>query len=179
MEPFRLKLKIGPHEFEAEGAEESVTKQFEAWQRLIASPSASTPVLPSPPPVVVPPLGDLAANVTPQTGTSMPGEFDRLFRHEGRVVSLTILPDNQPDAGLLLLLGQRVYNKTDLVTGQQIADGLKRSGFPFDRVDRGWGEHLDLYVMKSGVRRAVTYRLTNPGIDRARTVAKELLEKVP
>ena len=32
MEPFRLKLKVGPHEFEAEGEQESVERQFALWR---------------------------------------------------------------------------------------------------------------------------------------------------
>ena len=36
MEPFRLKMKIGAHEFEAEGEQETVERQFALWRELLA-----------------------------------------------------------------------------------------------------------------------------------------------
>ena len=179
MEPFRLKLKVGQHEFEAEGEQESVERQLAVWRELIASPSGSVQPPASPPPpyggvVVTPPTA------TP-TGEDSRAEYDKLFRHDSRVVSLTVLPTGNQriaDACLLLLLGQRVYNGAEQVTGQQIIDGLKQSGVTVERVDRSWGEHDGVNVLRVGQRRGVKYRMTNPGLARARELARELLKIV-
>lgn len=170
MEPYRLKVKVGAHEFEAEGTPEDVRAQFEMWRELIAMSGVATP--PAPPP-------GAAGSAPGQPAPDSRADFDRLFRHDGRVVSLTMAPDRAEDALLLLLLGQKVYNSDDLVTGSQLQDGLKITGLPMDRVDRGWGEHLGSNVVRIGQRRAVRYRLTNPGDRRAREIAKELLARLP
>lgn len=183
MEPFRLKLKVGPHEFEAEGEQESVERQLAVWRELIASPSGAIPVAPSPPPPATPgmqppPLGE---SVQPPSEPKK-SEYDRLFQHDDRVVSLTVLPTGAQrvaDAGLLILLGQRTYNQLETVTGQQITDGLKQSGLTVERMDRSWGDHLDVNVLRAGQRRGVKYRLTNPGLTRAREIANELLKTLP
>src|SRR5437870_4412890 len=99
MEPFRLKLKVGPHEFEAEGDQETVERQLAVWRELIASPS-SAPTLPSPPPQV-PPVGPGAVvdSAAVTNGPDLRAEYAKLFKHDGRVVSLTVLPNgNQREA---------------------------------------------------------------------------------
>jgi len=180
MEPFRLKLKVGQHEFEAEGEQESVERQFAMWRDLIASPSAQPPAsAPPPAPAITtpavdsPPLGVVA---DPRT------EFDKIFRHEGRIVSLTIIPNGpqkMADAALLMLLGQQIYNGDDLVTGGQVLDGLKRSGISVERADRVFGEHMDQNVIRIGAHRGVKYRMTNPGVARAKELARGLVAMVP
>jgi len=185
VEPFRLKLKIGPHEFEAEGAQETVERQFAVWRELIASPSASAQ-----PPISAPPAAGPASPppavpsliVSAMTDDIPRPHYDRLFRHEGRVVSLTILPtgaDREANAALLLLLGQQVYNAEALVSGGDILQGLQRSGIPVQRADRVFGGHMDTNVIRVGQHRAVKYRLTTLGLPLARQLAKELLTMVP
>ena len=180
MEPFRLKLKVGPHEFEAEGDQESVEKQLAIWRDLIGSPAASAPLLASPPPAVVPAITPPAPS--PAVVPESRAEYDRLFRHGGRVVSLTVLPsgaNRDGDAALLILLGQKVYNGDDQVTGMTINDGLQLSGIKVARIDRVWGEHWEVNVIRSGAHRGTRYRLTHPGMARARELAAELLKLVP
>jgi hypothetical protein len=182
MEPFRLKLKVGQHEFEAEGDQESVERQLAVWRELIASPSSAIPVAPSPPPITppLPPSGEAALPIPPAVEPRRT-EYDRLFQHDARVVSLTAMPNGQriADSALLILLGQKIYNNADLVTGQQITDGLAQSGITVERMDRSWGEHLDVNVLRSGQRRGVKYRLTNPGLAKAKEIANELLSTLP
>jgi hypothetical protein len=179
MEPFRLKLKVGPHEFEAEGEQESVERQFSLWRELIASPSGVIPVAPSPPPA--PPGTQPSSAALPELEAKR-SDYERLFHHDARVVSLTVLPNGAQraaDAALLVLLGQRTFNQLETVTGQQITDGLKLSGLSVERMDRNWGDHLDVNVLRAGQRRGVKYRLTNPGLVRAREIANELLKTLP
>src|SRR5262245_54066226 len=52
METQRLRVKIGPHEFEAEGPPDTVSKQYADWREMIASlPAATTQ---SAPPAIPP-----------------------------------------------------------------------------------------------------------------------------
>jgi hypothetical protein len=178
MEPFRLKLKVGPHEFEAEGDQESVEKQLAVWRELIGSPLATTPTLASPPPDP-PPLPGTAP--LPPRSVSR-AAFDKVFQHDGRVVSLTLLPqgDNvESDAGLLLLLGQKVYNGLDAVTGSQLIEGLEVSGCKVARADRLFDRIMDRDVTRYGQHRGTKYRMTHPGLSRASDLLRELVERVP
>lgn len=193
MESFRLKLKVGQHEFEAEGDQETVAAQLAIWKELIAGPSGQTPIAPTLPsatangPAMVAPI---TTESTPAAATSSANgdiprvDLDKLFQQDGRLVYLTALPTGErriADAAMLLLLGQRVYNSTDLVTGSQILDGLERSGLgTFERADGTLGDYVEpqKYVIRSGVRRGVKYRLTPPGLAKAKEIAKELLKMV-
>jgi hypothetical protein len=173
MEPFRLKMKIGAHEFEAEGDQDTVERQFAIWREMIA---ASPSLLASPPPATDP------GPALGEPPTAQPRrEFGKIFRHEGRVVSLSALPTNgsPADAALLLMLGQQAYNNEALITGNQLIQGMARSGLPVPRVDRVFGEHMGTNVIRVGVHRAVRYRLTNPGVARATEMAVELAGTVP
>lgn len=184
MEPFRLKLKVGPHEFEAEGARETVAEQLAIWRELIASPNAMASPPPAPqavPPAESVPTAPLGQPIT--NGDISRAEFDKLFQHDGRLVYLTALPlgeRREADAALLLLLGQRLYNSTDLVTGGQLLDGLQRSGLGKPgRADLTLKDYIEQqHVIRSGAHRGVKYRLTPPGVVRAKEIAKELLKMV-
>ena len=63
MDVTNLRMKIGPHEFEAEGPRELVAAHFEAWKQLIAArPATEATVEPAAPRQhTVPPAGTLAA----------------------------------------------------------------------------------------------------------------------
>ena len=182
MEPFRLKLKVGPHEFEAEGEQESVERQLAVWRELISTPSAaSQPTASAPPAPPADPNSGPADGTQPAAFAASRAEYDKLFRHDGRVVSLTVMPNGgkrTADGALLILLGQKIYNGVDLVTGQTIIDGLKQSGVTVERMDRSWGEHLKVNVLRIGQHRGVKYRLTNPGVQRANELVKEMLQLV-
>jgi hypothetical protein len=179
MEPFRLRLKIGPHEFEAEGDQETVERQFALWRELVSSPAASTPTLPSPPP---PATGATTPAPTPPVEPEGPVvPFDRLFRHDGEIVSLSALPNGarrEADAALLLLLARKHYLAEELVTGGRLRQGLADSGIPVERVDRVWDDYMEIYVTRSGQNRAVRYRLTNPGRSKAVELARGLADMV-
>lgn len=166
MEPFRIHLKVGPHEFEAQGEQEAVERQAALWRELITSHLASPP----------PP-----AHGTPSPGNpAAPGRFqdyDRIFRHEGRVVSLSVLPQGEsvgPNAALLVLLGRKYYEKEDLVGGAAVLEGLSRSGIEVERADRAFDTHIPGNVLRTGRNRGVKYRLTNVGATRAEEIAREL-----
>jgi hypothetical protein len=177
MEPFRLHIKIGEHEFDAQGEQEAVERQFATWRELISQ-------LPSPPPG--PAQHAVESPLPSPTGPGSVGDFveyDKVFHQDQRVVSLTALPRGdhaEADAALLILLGRKHYLNEDLVGGAWVLDGLERSGIPVrvGRVDRLFGDYIDQLVLRSGKGRAVRYRLTNQGLVRAKEMARELAKAV-
>ena len=116
MDNYRLKIKIGDHEFEAEGPSHIVQSQFSAFKDLIANlPSIST---------VQNPLVNTQNEADNSVGAGQSAlTLERVARVEDRVVSLTARPEKIEDALLLLLLGQRIFRANDSVTGSEVIDG--------------------------------------------------------
>jgi hypothetical protein len=175
LDGYKLKVKIGPNEFEAEGPQESVEKQFLAWSELISKSNAAPNqnqirqaqgVTPLPP----------ALDPNPDEATVLVG---KIARNDGKVLSLTALPggdDREGESALLILLGHKVLRSSDLVSGDDLLNGLKQTGFSgTERADRIAGrlERQGL-ITRTGVRRGVKYRLTNPGFTRAWDLARQL-----
>src|ERR1700691_1148055 len=100
MDNSKLKLKIGPHEFEAEGPTSVIQAQFEAFKELIAGGNLN--------------YADSNKSVTAQAITSNGNNayetslnLDKITRIDERIVSLTARPETIEDAALVILLGQR------------------------------------------------------------------------
>ena len=172
MDTCKLKIKVGPHEFEAEGPTDIVQEQFLAFKEL----AATAPTQAS--------AGAPRSNEPPQPSRPTPSEIDdnltEIMRVEDRVVSLLIKPDTVDAALLLLLYGQKVLRKNDAVTGAEMLDGVKATGgLAVTRVDKLLEKLAtagDVLVM--GTRRAKRYRLTNAGLAKARTIADSLVSLV-
>jgi hypothetical protein len=173
MDSYRIKVKIGDNEFDAEGPPDLVKAQFEAFKEIITSlpPRNDTPIVQ---PVQQVPFIQAVAQESEQAN------FEKMFKAEGRVISLTALPANVMDAVLLTLFGQRTFRNNDSITGAEIKDGLVQSGYRVDRVDRFidklTGEGL---VIKIGIGKASRYRLTNQGLARALGLARDVLATIP
>jgi hypothetical protein len=171
---YRLKIKIGQHEFEAEGPAEIVREQFEAFKQLV---SASTPLTQNPPStndnsVTLPTLAqDMAFDDT---------ALGKIMKKEARVVSLTIRPKNIEEALLLIILVQRCLRGMEVTTGGEFMAGITATGgVSVTRVDRlleKMGRDGDLIV--AGERRSKRYRFTNTGLLKAQKIATELLATV-
>ena len=173
MDHYRLKLKIGEHEFEAVGPTDVVQSQFEAFKNLIASLPTISAAEKS-----IANTQIKSDNTTSASETAL--ALEKITRVEDRVVSLTARPSTVEDALLTILLGQRTFRANDSVTGGEIIDGLRQSGFTVSRVD--WrleklaGEGM---IIKIGTGRASRYRLTNQGMSKAQGIARELIALVP
>jgi hypothetical protein len=171
MDPYRLKVKAGTHEFDAEGPTEAVQRQFQEWKELIASLPRQTNDTPAE-------NGKQANNDQPGA-TPPPLPMDKIFRAEGRVISLTALPSNEQEAALLVLLGQRHYRSNESVTGSEVMDGLQLSGYRLARVDRMMDQlATEGVVIRTGQHRGTRYRLSNTGLSRAQQIACAVIEKV-
>jgi hypothetical protein len=168
--PLKLKTRVGEHEFEAEGPADVVQAQFAIFKEMCA-----------------------AADFKPKTATPAPAEpvqenlektphqpIEKIMKAEGRVVSLTAKGETVEEAVLLLLLGQKDLRNNQEVTGSEIMDGLKQSGYQLDRVDRITDKLSDAGdIITMGVHRGRRYRLTNQGLAKALNVAEELIATVP
>ncbi|HZU34009.1 MAG TPA: hypothetical protein VFB79_23050 [Candidatus Angelobacter sp.] len=173
MDTAKIKIRIGDHEFEAEGPAEVVKSQFEAFKELIAM--QPRPIL-LPQPVAEQQLPQDQAQAIAQSTM----QLDKIFKVEGRIVSLTAHAGSPDDATLLLMLGQKQFRGNDAVTGQELGDGLEHSGIRVQRVDRIMDKFVkEGLVLKIGLGRATRYRLTNPGMAKSTAVAKELLGNLP
>ena len=173
METTRIKVKIGDHEFDAEGPVQTVQAQFEAFREIVSS----IPRQKSEPPA----SHTVQATDKTADANGMPHiPIEKILHLSGRVVSLTALPKSATDAALLIMLGQKDLRNNVSVTGQELGDGLAESGRDVPRVDRVMDSALkEQWVLKTGVKRGTRYRLTNVGLAKALTVAKELIESLP
>ncbi|MGO9604059.1 MAG: hypothetical protein ACLQAT_11775 [Candidatus Binataceae bacterium] len=172
MDNSKLKIKIGNHEFEAEGPTEVIQAQFAAFKEMIAA---------APQPARAPdvPNGDKGQPDGQGSPNHESLRIDKIMRQEGRIVSLTANTDSPENAVLLVLLGQKVFRNNDGVTGAEVVDGLRVSGQTITRLDRVTEKlAAEGQVIVVGVHRAKRYRLTNQGLNRAREIARTVIANV-
>jgi hypothetical protein len=170
MDNAKIKIKIGDHEFEAEGPSDVVSSQFQAFKELIALQ----------PRQIMSPSLQPEQQVSQNQQEPAPLLLDKMFKVDGRIVSLTAHAGSPDDATLLLMLGQKQFRGNDAVTGQELGDGLEHSGIRVLRVDRIMDKFVkEGFVLKIGLGRASRYRLTNPGMTKAMVIARELLANLP
>jgi hypothetical protein len=166
---YRLKMKIGDHEFEAEGPVDVVQAQFAAFKEMIAN--AHNQKLTEPPSE---PKEESGTNELPHL------PLEKIMKTEGRVVSLTARSETVDEAVLLILLGQKEFRSNQEVTGSEIQDGLKQSGYILPRIDRIMDKHsTDGSVITMGIHRGRRYRLSNQGLAKSLNIAKEVIATVP
>jgi len=170
MDTQKLKLKIGDHEFEAEGPTDVVQAQFAAWRELVMATPAQAP------------LSTPAATQSAPPGATPDGKpsLDKITKVDGRVVSLTARGTSLEDEILLVLFGQKVLRNNDSVTGAEVLDGLRLTGRTVNRVDYQLDKLTTLGdVITIGTGRARRYRLTNQGFSKAGTLAANVSATVP
>jgi len=169
MDNYRIKIKVGEHEFEAEGPVEVVQSQLEVFKNLIESVSHQMPAGKE--------VGHLEVEV-PNNKEQLP--LDKISKVEGRVVSLTIKPEAESTAAMLIMLAQRTYRANDTVTASEIKDGLEQSGYRPGRVDRLMQPLTDDgSVVRIGARKGARYRFTNQGLVKAQAAARDVLATIP
>ncbi|HTL00713.1 MAG TPA: hypothetical protein VL243_00725 [Vicinamibacterales bacterium] len=180
MDTYKLKMKIGEHEFEAEGPIDVVQTQFGAFRELIENlPKSKQPAAQGVSTTITVPTGSLEAQGQPLT---LKGELmlDKIMRHEGRIVSLTARGASLEDEILLLMLGQRKLRTNDSVSGSELLDGLRLTGRTVNRIDYQLDKMSESGdVITIGSNRARRYRLTNQGFAKAQDVAMNLVIALP
>lgn len=177
MDTYRLRIKIGTAEFEAEGPEESVKEQFEAFKQLIqSSPSAINTPATSPSSVSrITQIGQEALEAEPVRRLY-------IFSKGGDFLSLAFPPrgeERHQQALLLVLYGFRKLLGQDDVAVGVVKDSLEQSGFVVDRVDRIASPLTKAGLVWKGGKKGKggKYRLTNLGFTEAEATVKGLLEQ--
>jgi hypothetical protein len=178
---YRLKIRIGQHEFEAEGPTDAVQQQFQAFKELIANLPSLNPSAEQAESTQRQEITKPERKAQPLDGIFIVNNLPKIMQMDGRVISLTVPPDEVSDAVLLILYGQKELRQNDSVSGFEILEGIKNTGrFSVTRVDRILeGLATAGVVIVIGEHRAKRYRLTNAGFARAIEVADSLIAKVP
>jgi len=176
-ETFKLKVKIGGQEFEAEGPSDLVTRQFEAFRLLIQE----APVVAGERPAH--PAGSRHRDSTtpqePAPHAHHDANLATLFRvsPQTQLLSLRQPPVGkypEADAVLLLLLGHKLLRNEEDVPVTVITEALKQSGCPVKRLDRILTIYTkDHSVVRSGRGKGGKYRLTNVGVKKAELMLAE------
>ena len=182
MDAYKLRIKIGPHEFEAEGQKDAVNAQFEDWKKLVESLSHG-------PQFTAPPKTHETSHNTNQQPSldsslahyrSLLAPVFDLDEKRG-LVTLRVLPSGDKrhsDAILLILYGYRKLRGQDEVLVTRLKSSLESSGSSPGRIDRAAESYkLDGSLVKSGSRTGGKYRLTNKGMARAEGMVKTMLEQ--
>lgn len=170
MDTYRLKIKFGEHEFDAEGPVDVVQAQFSAFKEMVAMAPAA------PQPKEMPQQNEEVPAGTNQL-PHIP--LEKIMKADGRIVSLTARSETTEEAALLILLGQKDFRTNEAVTGAELMDGLKQSGYVIPRLDRLTDKlSSDGVVITVGVHRGRRYRLSNQGLARALSIAKEVVATV-
>lgn len=177
MENYKIRIKVGPHEFEAEGPRDAVEAQFAVWKELIqAQPQAKVsdkqgPVLPT----------NVTEVRTREGYFSAPWDIFNVDEKR-KLVTLKAHPageNRDADAILLILYGYLKANQQDEIVVTKIKESLGVSGLNPDRIDRTVGKYIgEGLLLKTGRGKGGKYRLTNTGLARADELARLLFEKM-
>lgn len=194
MDVFKLRLKIGVNEFEAEGSQEYIQSERQVFWESIADdenhdgeadraeefykiPAAS---------------GNGGGKTAASDGSgaltpSLPiplADIAKLATQDKRdkdLITLTALPQDaetqKQDALLLLLLAHKVLRSIDNVKATDSLNGMKQSGITVSEIS-GLVDKMPTLVLKTGVRKGTKYRLSVPGVQKAVSVATALLRQV-
>lgn len=170
----KVKIKVGPYEFEAEGDKEAVEAQLAQFMELINKAPATAPLkLPA------------AATQKPEhpevdpeihQDPKLADAVILCFRDENGLISLNMLPKTKAfaaDSLLLLLYGYRVLKHQNQVLGGHLLKAGKQSGLQIDRVDRVLEAHGE-FILKGGARKGARYTLNNRGIEKAKDILMKM-----
>ncbi len=167
MTTLRIKIKVGDHEFEADGPPEAVQAQVLTFARLIGREDKPEEKEAAPPEIVAIPA--------PAAPPPPPSAITRIGRVDGKLVSLNVECRSLEQAVLLVLLGQHKLRGNSAVAGTEIMDGLRKSGIAVDRADHILKRQASAgNVVVTGRRRLKRYRLTTDGIEKAQKIAQAL-----
>jgi len=181
MDTYKLRIKIGMAEFEAEGPEETVKQQFEEFKQLLDHPHARAGAKTA--------SGNGASELeaTP-SGASVAdlAGLDRLFTLADKAgkksVSLRFLPqgeDREATAILLLLLAHERLVGDERLRVTALKEALETSGLTLARVDRIADKPLRRgLLLKGGKAKGGFYSLTNTGRTRANEELKRMLDQM-
>jgi hypothetical protein len=187
MDIAKLRIKIGVHEFEAEGPSDQVSRQFEVWKALITSAFPAEQLSPKAIQNTALMPGTAALGISggdPAVSSVDASALAPIFTQDEKrdLVILRVLPtgeDRHRAAVLLTLLGYLRLKRMDEVGVTKLKASLQSSGSAPDRVDRAATPSVvDGLLMKSGSGKGGKYRLTNKGIVKTEELVNGLLQQL-
>ena len=189
MSNFKLRVKFGDFEYDAEGDKETVCEQFSVFQRLCESHpqlhfqsdfQSPKTGFGSGPKVALP----VHADPEPLSSHS-PDFLPVLLAHDPLTATLTcrVLPSGPTktaDTLLLLLLGHQVLLGQQETSAMTLNQALSGSGGTVGRLDRILATYLkNHWILKSGKGKGGKYRLSKLGVHEARKKAEHLVNLLP
>lgn len=147
--PYKIKVTIGSNAFEAEGPEELVTKQYNAFLEAISAAPKQAPSI----------MESVVGSLTDEFFT--PPQLAQIFLLENDGISLLQKPntDNPKFDGILVLLyGYMALKNERFVKATDLLNSAKDSGLGLDRLDK-IVKGKDAEISASGNRRGVRYKL--------------------
>ena len=173
MQPYKLHIKIGPHEFHGEGPEDAVKRDFDEWKNLISL----VPIRQVASQGFSPPAPEQIAELNDADQRTLSKVFAVDDRRD--LVSLRTLPrtdDRDADALLLVLLGYRFLKNQAEVLVTQLKPALRQSGCMVDRVDRVAARPVSQgFLHKGGLGKGGRYSLTNSGLEKAKALLNSVV----
>lgn len=176
MDQHKIKIDIGDFHLETEGSEDAINKRVEAFKELVK-------IAMGPQGAVVHQAKMKAAKAaalkSDEAAVPAPEDsaFAKLYSKEGNSVALMHGTDRAADAFLLLLLGYKIRG-IDLVPVGHLLASLSHAGKGTKRIDTITKDVPSEFFTKIGARRAGKFRLTQPGIQKARALAQELVTQM-
>jgi hypothetical protein len=192
METTRLKMKVGVHEFDAEGPADKVQAQLDQWMTLIATmPAAKAETQPTAAasnarPTITLPV-DAIEEVKTRDGLAAPWDIFGWDDADKDLITLRVHPPasehRDADAILLVMYGYRKAGKDGAgmaeVPVTKLKEALDVSGIRVPRIDRAAAAYLRSgYLLKAGRGKGGIYRLTNTGFAKAEEMARKLFEQL-
>ncbi len=164
MDTFKIRIKTGEHELEAEGPVDAVHASLATFARIVGIEEKPAET------------SDAKAE---KPGEAPPPAIAQIVEINRRVVSLKKAPESAQDAVLLLLLGQHQLLHNNAVAGREMMQGMRASRYSIDRVDLILKRHASLgNVVATGKRKRLRYRLTKDGVEKAQDIAAMVASSV-
>ena len=159
----KLRMKVGVHEFEAEGPRDVVIAQLETWRQLAG-------------------LGTASGASDGRTAAAGDPALQHVFTVDAtqKLLTLRASPNGRRrngDAALLILYGYRAYFAADgeAVPATRLKAAFAASRYRMQRVDRALAPHMASdWVRRSGRHTHQTYFLTTTGCQHAAALARQL-----
>ena len=173
----KLRMKIGVHEFEAEGPHDLVAAHFETWMRLtaVASPAASGDA------------GGVHASAIASGHAASAGVGDaemlKLFTVDtaNKSIRLRVTLTGQrrnADAGLMILYAYHKWFPNEEVHAARLQAAMTASGYRLKRLDRALARYLGAGLLRKGGRRKrAIYAVSTQGERHAVAVVRHLLSQ--
>ena len=169
-EHYKLRMKIGDAEFEADGPKDDVKTLFEQWRTLVESAIARKSEAGS---------SKKSTDVSVSDSPADEALVKRVFVDRDGTLSLLGLPKSEnaiADALVLLVYGYRLLKQDEYpVTGVRLMQAAQQSGVKIDRADRAIAGRKELLVT-TGYKRSKRYSLNNRGEQHAMGLMKQLFE---